>query len=204
MSRARCSTSLVAGVGAASLDRRRCSLRSRWSRSGSSRTATRSTASAASGKDGAPFEMLKLRTMVTGAEHIGAGPGRQRGRHAHHPRRRAPAPHLARRAAEPASTCCAARCRSSGRGPTVQVQVDQYTDAPARPARGQAGHHRLGAGQRPRVAAVARAHRARPLVRRAPLAAARPADPGARPCGWSSPATASTRARRAAGRTDAT
>jgi hypothetical protein len=25
------------------------------------------------GKDGAPFELLKLRTMVTGAEHIGAG-----------------------------------------------------------------------------------------------------------------------------------
>ena len=25
------------------------------------------------GKDGVPFEMLKLRTMVSGAEHIGAG-----------------------------------------------------------------------------------------------------------------------------------
>ena len=65
-----------------------------------------------------------------------------------------------------------------GPRPTVQVQVDQYTAAPARPARGRAGHHRLGAGQGPRRAAVARADRARPLVRRALVAAAGPAHPG--------------------------
>ena len=66
-----------------------------------------------------------------------------------------------------------------GPRPTVQEQVDRYTRAPAPPARGQAGNHRLGAGERSHLAAVARAHRARRLVRGAPLAAARPADPGA-------------------------
>src|SRR5689334_8191947 len=48
---------------------------------------------------------------------------------------------------------------------------------PAGPARGQAGNHRLGPGQRAGLAPLARADRARPVVRRAPLAAARPADP---------------------------
>ena len=43
--------------------------------------------------------------------------------------------------------------------------------APARPAGGQARDHRLGAGQRAHLAALARADRARPLVRRAPVAA---------------------------------
>ena len=66
-----------------------------------------------------------------------------------------------------------------GPRPTVQEQVDRYTRAPAPPARGQAGHHRLGAGQRPHVTAVAGADRAGRLVRGAPLAAARPAHPGA-------------------------
>ena len=49
--------------------------------------------------------------------------------------------------------------------------------APARPPGRAARHHGLGAGQRPRVAALARAHRARPLVHRARLARARPPDP---------------------------
>ncbi len=58
-----------------------------------------------------------------------------------------------------------------GPRPTIQAQVDQYTPAPAPAARGQAGHHGLGADQRPRVAAVARADRAGHLVRRPPHAA---------------------------------
>ena len=41
-----------------------------------------------------------------------------------------------------------------GPRPTVPVQVDQLHRAPARAAGGEAGDHRLGAGQRPRVAAV--------------------------------------------------
>ena len=43
--------------------------------------------------------------------------------------------------------------------------------APATAARGQARDHRLGPDPRPRLAALARADRARPVVRRAPLAA---------------------------------
>ena len=75
------------------------------------------------------------------------------------------------------STSCAARWRSSARGRPCRSRSTQYTDAPARAPRGQPGHHRLGAGQRARRAAVGRAHRARPLVHRAPLVAPRPADP---------------------------
>ena len=66
------------------------------------RRARRSTASAASGSTGEPFDVLKLRTMVDGAEHIGAGLAVNDERLAHHARRRVAAPDLARRAAEPA------------------------------------------------------------------------------------------------------
>src|SRR6185295_15682590 len=51
--------------------------------------------------------------------------------------------------------------------------------APAPAARGQARDHRLGPGQRAHDAALARAHRARRLVRRPPHAAARRAHPAA-------------------------
>ena len=51
------------------------------------------------GKDGADFELLKLRTMVVGAETIGAGYAVDRGRLAHHARRPRPAAAVARRAA---------------------------------------------------------------------------------------------------------
>ena len=121
------------------------------------------------GKDGAPFEMLKLRTMVAGAEHIGAG--------------------LAVNEGDPRITRVGALLRRTsldelpnlvnvlrgemsivGPRPTVQVQVDQYTERQRGRLAVKPGHHRLGAGQRARVAAVERADRARPLVRRAPLA----------------------------------
>ena len=78
------------------------------------------------GKDGEPFEMLKLRTMVPGAEHVGAG--------------------LAVNAGDPRITRVGALLRRwsldelpnlvnvvrgemsiVGPRPTVQVQVDQYT-----------------------------------------------------------------------------
>ena len=70
------------------------------------------------------------------------------------------------------STCCAARCRSIGPRPTIQVQVAQYTDAPARaPGRSSPGLTGWAQVNGRAVAALERAHRARPLVRRAPQAA---------------------------------
>ena len=79
------------------------------------------------GKDGVPFEMLKLRTMVQGAEHIGAG--------------------LAVNHGDPRITRVGALLRRFsldelpnlvnvlrgemaivGPRPTIQAQVDQYTD----------------------------------------------------------------------------
>ena len=46
------------------------------------------------GVDGRTFDVLKLRTMVDGAEHIGARPGGRCERPAHHARRRVPAQDL--------------------------------------------------------------------------------------------------------------
>jgi lipopolysaccharide/colanic/teichoic acid biosynthesis glycosyltransferase len=79
------------------------------------------------GKDGEPFELLKLRTMVTGAEHIGAG--------------------LAVNEGDPRITRAGALLRRFsldelpnlinvlrgdlaivGPRPTIQAQVDQYTE----------------------------------------------------------------------------
>ncbi|MFL5782585.1 MAG: sugar transferase [Thermoleophilaceae bacterium] len=79
------------------------------------------------GRDGAPFELLKLRTMVSGAEHIGAG--------------------LAVNQGDPRITRVGALLRRFsldelpnlvnvlrgemaivGPRPTIQAQVDQYTD----------------------------------------------------------------------------
>ena len=88
-----------------------------------------------------------------------------------------------------------------GPRPTVQVQVDQYTERQRGRLAVKPGHHRLGAGQRPRRAAVGRAHRARPLVRRAPLAGASTCASCCAPSAWSSAATASTAARRLRGAT---
>ena len=51
------------------------------------------------GKDGVDFELLKLRTMVVGAETKGAGLRGRRGRPAHHARRADPAADVDRRAA---------------------------------------------------------------------------------------------------------
>jgi lipopolysaccharide/colanic/teichoic acid biosynthesis glycosyltransferase len=105
------------------------------------------------GRDGAEFDVLKLRTMVAGAEHIGAG--------------------LWVDAGDPRITRVGALLRRTsldelpnlwnvlrgemsliGPRPTVPEQVAVYRRAPARAARGQAGDHRLGAGQRARRAAL--------------------------------------------------
>ena len=173
--------------------------RSRSSRSAWSRAAARSTASAASACDGREFDVLKLRTMVDGAEHIGAG--------------------LAVDAGDARITRVGALLRRTsldelpnlvnvlrgemaiiGPRPTVPSQVAQYTERQRGRLAVRPGHHRLGAGQRPRVAAVGERieldlwyieHRSlAPGPRRSSCAAR----------AWSSAATASTRARPAAGR----
>ena len=64
-----------------------------------------------------------------------------------------------------------------GPRPTLESQVLAYTPHQRGRLAVKPRHHRLGPGQRPRVAAVAGADRARPLVRRAPFAGARPDDP---------------------------
>ena len=150
---------------------RRGAARSAWSR-----TATRSTASAASAATG-------TRSRSTSCARWSPAPSTW-----------APGWRSTRatRGSRASARCCAARrstsCRTwstSLRGemslvgprPTLQVQVDRYTERQRQPARRPARPDRLGAGQRPRVAALARAHRARPLVPRARVAAARPAHP---------------------------
>ena len=169
----------VVGAAARARGRRaRCSPRRR-SRS-SSRTAARcSSARRGSARTAQDFELLKLRTMVVGAEKQGRRLRR---------RRRATAGSRA------SGGSCAARrstsCRSSGtslRGemsligprPTLRYQVDTYT-----------ARQRKRLDVRPGLTGWAQVHgratlpwdgadRARRLVRRAPLAARRPEDPAA-------------------------
>ena len=130
------------------------------------------------GKDGEDFEVLKLRTMVVGAETHGSrlrgGPGRP----AHHARRAHPPADVDRRA--PAALEHPAR-RHERHRPAADAALPgrAVRRAPAPPARHQARAHRVGAGARPGRAALGGAHRARRLVRREPLAACRPRDPPA-------------------------
>ena len=74
-------------------------------------------------------------------------------------------------------TCVRGEMSIVGPRPTLPVQVEQYTERQRGRLAVKPGITGLGAGQRARVAAVARADRARPLVRRAPVAGARSADP---------------------------
>jgi lipopolysaccharide/colanic/teichoic acid biosynthesis glycosyltransferase len=79
------------------------------------------------GKDGRPFEMLKLRTMVSGAEHQGAGMSVNYG-----DPRITRVGHILRRFSidELPNLVNVLRGEMSivGPRPTIQVQVDQYTD----------------------------------------------------------------------------
>ena len=130
------------------------------------------------GKDGVDFELLKLRTMVVGAERMGAGYAVDKGdsritRSGAHP-----AQALARRAA-------AALERRARRHVADRAAADAALPgrplrrAAAPPPRRAARHHRLGADPRPHDAAVVGADRARPLVRPAPQRPPRPEDPAA-------------------------
>ena len=125
------------------------------------------------GRDGEPFELYKLRTMVTGAEAMGAGLVVDAG----DARITRTGAWLRRYSIDELPNLInvlAGEMSLVGPRPTVQVQVDHYSERQRGRLAVRPGHHGLGAGQRPRVAALARAHRARPLVRRARLARARP------------------------------
>ncbi len=104
-----------------------------------------------------------------GRDH-GHGDLGARGRHAHHSQRPRAAPLLARRAAEPGERAA----RGDGdRGAATHDPGPggRLHRAPAAPARGEAGDHGLGPGERALIAALARPDRAGRLVRGASLAA---------------------------------
>jgi len=83
------------------------------------------------GKDGAPFELYKLRTMVTGAEHIGAGLAVNEG----DPRITRVGAFLRRFSLDELPNLINVM-RSDlaivGPRPTIQAQVDQYTESQRR------------------------------------------------------------------------
>ena len=142
------------------------------------------------GRDGAEFEMWKLRTMVAGLR-----PGRRR--HRRHPRRPPrhrrrplPPPHLARRGPQPGQR--AAR-RDGDRRPAPDHPRPgrRLHPAPEPPPRGPARDHRLGPGPGPRRHPLGGADRARRRVRRAPLRSPSTPASSPRPSGSSSPARAS-------------
>ena len=132
------------------------------------------------GRDGRPFDVLKLRTMVDGAEHVGAGLAVDE-----NDSRITRVGAFLRRTSldELPNLVNVLRGEMSliGPRPTVPVQVAALHPPPARAPGDPTGDHRLGAGQRPRLAALERADRARPLLHRAPLAGAGSAHPVAHP-----------------------
>ena len=134
------------------------------------------------GKDGEEFELLKLRTMVVGAEKIGAGYAVDRG-----DPRITRTGRLLRRLSidELPQLWNVVRGDMSliGPRPTLAVPGRALRRAPAAAPRGQAGDHRLGSDPRPRIGPLGGPDRAGRLVRRAPLAEGRPGDPRAHTAG---------------------
>jgi lipopolysaccharide/colanic/teichoic acid biosynthesis glycosyltransferase len=105
------------------------------------------------GKDGSDFELLKLRTMVVGAETMGAGLSVNRGDERITRAGRLLRKLLARRAA----AALERRSRGDERdraAADAALPGRAVRRAAAAPAGREAGHHRLGAGERPRRAAV--------------------------------------------------
>ena len=128
------------------------------------------------GKDGEDFEVLKLRTMVVGAERMGAGYAVDRG-----DRRITRVGRILRRTSidELPQLWNVLRGDMSviGPRPTLRYQVEQYDEHQRHRLDIRPGLTGLGAGARPRRAALGGAHRARRLVRREPIAARRSRDP---------------------------
>ena len=79
------------------------------------------------GKDGQPFEMLKLRTMVSGAEHMGAGLAVNQG-DARITRVGAVLRRFSLDELPNLVNVLKGEMAIVGPRPTIQVQVDQYTD----------------------------------------------------------------------------
>ena len=117
------------------------------------------------GKDGEPFEMYKLRTMVADAEFMGDGLAVNRG----DPRITRVGAFLRRFSIDELPNLVnVIRGEMAFVGPAADDPGAgrPVHRAPAPAARGEARPHRVGSDQRPRVAAVGRADRARRLVRR--------------------------------------
>jgi hypothetical protein len=130
------------------------------------------------GRDGEPFELYKLRTMVTGAEVLGAGLIVDQGDD-----RITRVGALLRRTSldELPNLINVLRGEMSlvGPAPDRAGAGRPLHGAPAAAARRPAGHHRVGADQRARLASVGRPHRARPDLPGAGVAAPRPGHPRA-------------------------
>ena len=129
------------------------------------------------GKDGVEFELFKLRTMVVGAETIGAGLAVNEG----DPRITKVGAVLRRLSLDELPqfwNVLRGEMSIIGPRPDARVPGRALHASPAPPPRGETGDHRLGAGARAREAPLGRADRAGRLVRRAPLVLARPEDPG--------------------------
>ena len=165
----------IAGLGLAV--RALCSLRPRSP--SSSRIVGRFLPSDTGGQGRARFRLLKLRTMVVGAERKGAGVRGRQGRFAHHPRRpAAAAAHVDRRAA--AALERAPRRDVHRRAATDAALPGRALHRPPAPTSRRAPGLTGWAQVNGRAASPGGPDRARRLVRRAPHAWARPADPPAR------------------------
>ena len=129
------------------------------------------------GRDGRPFELWKLRTMVPGAESLGAGIYVLEG-----DPRITRTGRLLRRFSldELPNLVNVIRGEMSivGPRPTVQEQVDRYTDRQRRRLEVRPGITGWAQINGRDLAAVAGANRAGRVVRGAPLAAPRPAHTG--------------------------
>ncbi len=129
------------------------------------------------GRDGVPFELWKLRTMVSGAERMGAGlyiePGDARITRVGALLRRFSLDELPNLVNVLGGQMSIVGPAAHGRGPGRPLHAP-----PAPAAGGQARDHRLGPGERAHVDLLARADRAGRLVRRPPQRAAGPEDHG--------------------------
>ena len=128
------------------------------------------------GKDGVDFEFLKLRTMVVGAEKIGAGPAVDQG----DPRITRVGRVLRRTSIDELPqlwNVVRGDMSVIGPRPTLRYQVEQYDEHQRRRLEIRPGLTGWAQIHGRRDAALGEADRARRLVRRAPLAARRPPDP---------------------------